>query len=133
MDPRPLEIERRFHAYVLMVVIVLPRVLFHGTLSDGAAILIVWSAIGVGLMRRATSLVPRAIVWRPRETRLRRWGDALLERLAHAPVGYGLRSTIPWAPHLLDAGPKSSERVDTGIPRDLGEDLPARGSCAIQS
>jgi hypothetical protein len=99
-------VERRFHGYILMTVIVLPRVLFSGAINDGAAVLLVWSAIGLALTRARTHRIPRAILWRPRETRLRKSGDALLER--------------PGAP-------------DPGNSRDLGEDLSAHASRAIQS
>lgn len=109
----PLEAERRFLTYVLMMTIVLPRVLLHGTLSDGATILIVWSALGI-LLTRPSSRIPRAIVWDPRDTRQRRC-RTILERLGRAPFGYGVRGTLPWAPRSFD----------TPTTCDLGEDFSA--------
>jgi hypothetical protein len=131
-DPgiRPLEIERRFIMYVLMLTIVLPRVVFHGTVSDGAAILITWSALGILLTRRASYRIPHAIVWHPRDTRLRRWCAALLEQLGRVPIACGVRAT-PWDLRLLDAPRETPKQVDTPIARDLGEDLSASRTGAI--
>lgn len=131
-DPgiRQCVIERRFLNYILMVTIVLPRVVFTGTLSDGAAVLLVWSAIGLAFTRVRAYRIPRAIIWRPRETRLRRWGDALLERLGRVPIAYGVRSTIPWDPRLVEPTRASRNRL-LETSRDLSEDLSVRSSRTI--
>jgi hypothetical protein len=134
-DPglRPSEVERRCITYLLMITLVLPRVIFSGTLTDGAAILLTWSTLGLLLTRRASYRIPRATVWRPRDTRLRRWGVALFERLGRVPIANGIRGTLPWNPYLLAPPAKSSDPADTPIARDLGEDLSARTTRAIPS
>jgi uncharacterized protein (TIGR03382 family) len=59
----PIDRERRF-VYLLLLVCVLPRVIFSNTINDGAAALLVWSAMALALMRRRRYRIPRAIVWR---------------------------------------------------------------------
>jgi hypothetical protein len=126
---RTRNLEHRFLIYVLMLTLVLPRVIHAGTLSDSAAILLTWSALGLVLARRVSYPIPRAIVWRPRDTRSRRYAVVVLERLGRVALpSKGIRSTVVWDRRLLAP---SAKLVDPPTECDLGEDLARQKTRAI--
>lgn len=92
---RPMEIRQRI-LYLLLLSVLLPRVIFSHTVGDGAVVMVVWSGIGLELMRRISHPIPRAIVRRDRGARLRRWGGMVLEHLGRASITSGMRCASPW-------------------------------------
>lgn len=92
------KLARRF-AYLTMFLLALPRVLASMGHNDAAVAALVWSALALFTATRVPR-IPRAIVHRRRDARLRAWTDAALLRFGELPVVSCALHALspPWTP-----------------------------------